>query len=454
MTDPKQPAPEPIELDLAFLTPLDPPVTSSGLAAPAPAPFSFDSPASAPAAAPAVAATAVAPAAGVEVTFPLVPLPDDAIPAAFRKAADPTAPAPGRMMAARAMAPIPPRALVPIVYQLMMDPDAKIAAAAAKTFNSLDDKLVLPVLTENLPAQVLEALAHVLVDRFSLLERVLLNRVTPDSAYSWLAQHASDSKVITVIVENQERLLRTWDIVRSLSKNPKALRSDLDKAVDFLVREGIFLDDISEFEDAFLRLGKSEMLAVLKNIKVKEEHLSERERQKAAELGMSADEFMSSGSDVLSDEEREAMLAELEDDESEEIDYLKTPFMKLPIPIQIKIAMTGPHEKALEGLQSSNRVVAGSAIRNPKIKENDIVKISRSKTMHEDVIRYICNNGDWTKSYSVKLNLVQNPKTPPSLVSRWMPLIRASDLKALSKSKQVPSAVAIIAKRLMSTRDG
>jgi len=451
MTDPKQPAPEPMELDISFLTPLEPPAPS------APAPVAFAAPVvpSAPAV-PAAPAAVVAPAAGVEVTFPLIPLPEDAIPAAFRKAADPTGPAPGRMMAARAMAPIPPRALIPIVYQLLMDPDAKIAAAAAKTFNNLDDKLVSPVLGENLPPQILEALAHVLAGRFALIEKVLLNRATPDSAFSWLAEHAADGKVITLIVENQERLLRTWEIVRSLSKNPKALRSDLDKAIDFLVREGVYLDDISEFEDAFLRLGKAEMLGVLKNIKVKEEHLSERERQRAAELGMSADEFMSSGSDVLTDEEREALLAELEDEDgvADDVDILKTPFMKLPIPIQIKLAMTGPHEKALEGLQSSNRVVAGSAIRNPKIKENDIVKISRSKTMHEEVIRYICNNGDWTKSYSVKFNLVQNPKTPPSLVSRWMPLIRASDLKQLSKSKQVPTAVAIMAKRMMTARDG
>ncbi len=451
MTDPKQP--EPMALDISFLTPLDPPGPSR---AAAPAPVAFDLPPLQTTAMPAAAVVAVAPAVGVDVSFPLIPLPDDAIPAAFKKAADPGAPAPGRMMAARAMAPIPPRALIPILYQLLMDPDAKIAAAAAKTFNSLDDKLVAPVLGENLPAQVLEALAHVLIDRFGMLEKVLLNRATPDSAFAWLAERAADGKVITLIVENQERLLRTWEIVRSLSKNPKALRSDLDKAIDFLVREGVYLDDISEFEDAFLRLGKAEMLTVLKNIKVTEEHLSERERQKAAELGMSADDFMSSGSDVLTDEEREALLAELhdEDESAEAVDYSKMPFMKLPIPIQIKMAMTGPHEKALEGLLSSNRVVAGSAIRNPKIKENDVVKISRSKTMHEDVIRYICNNGDWTKSYSVKFNLVQNPKTPPSLVARWMPLMRAADLKALSKSKQVPSAVALAAKRMMNAREG
>jgi len=311
MTDPKTPAP--LELDPSFLTPLEPlptvrpapaPVvdliaaTAHAAATPPPAPVPT-TPTSPPAPSTA-AASNVAPT--FEVPFPLIPLPDDAIPAAFKKAADPTAAAPGRMMAARAMAPIPPRALIPIIYQLLMDPDPKIAAAAWKTFNSLDEKLVSPVLGDALPGQVLEALAHVLMDRFPLVERVLLNRLTPDAAFVHLARHASEPKVINVIVENQERLLRTWDIVRGLAKNHKVLRSDIDRAVDFLVREGVYLEDVDAFEDAFLRLGKAEQLSVLKNIKIQEEHLSERERQKAAELGMSADDFMSSGAEVLSEE--------------------------------------------------------------------------------------------------------------------------------------------------------
>lgn len=448
MTDPKAPAP--IELDSSFLTPLEP--LSSSAAQPAvPAPVALEPAPPAP-----QGAQAVAPGAGVDVSFPLIPLGPGAIPPAFAKAVDPSGPAPGRMMAARGMAPIPPKALIPIIYQLIMDPDPKIAAAAAKSFNNLDEKLVAPVLSDALPGQVLGALAHVLVTRFNLAEKVLLNRNTPDDAFVWVAEHAEDARVINVVVENQERLLRNHDVVRSLAKNPKALRSDLDRAVDFLVREGVFLDDVSEFEDAFLRLGKAEMLSVLKNIKVKDEHLSERERHKAKELGMSADDFVSSGADVMSEEEREALLDELADDEEEKEaseGWDKMPFGKLPIPIQIKLAMTGPHEKAIEALNSPNRVVAGSAIRNPKIKENDVVKISRSKTMHEEVIRYICNNGDWTKSYTIKLNLVANPKTPPTLVSRWMVLLRNNDLKALSKSKQVPSNVALLARRMLSTRE-
>src|SRR5688572_1368770 len=146
--------------------------------------------------------------------IPLVPLPPGAIPDQFAKSCDPSSPPPMRMMAARAMAPIPPKALVPVIYQLMMDPDPKIAAAAKKSFWSLDDKLLSPVIGENQPPQLLDAIARTVANKFALCERVLLNKATPDDAFVWVAEHSTDEKVINVVVENQERLLRSHDIVR------------------------------------------------------------------------------------------------------------------------------------------------------------------------------------------------------------------------------------------------
>lgn len=388
------------------------------------------------------------------IDLPLVPLPAGYIPEQFAKSCDPTSPPPMRMMAARAMAPIPPKNLVPIIYQLMMDPEPKIAAAALKSFRGLDEKLVTPILADaNVPTQILEALCHTLLDKFTVIEKVLLNKRTPDAGFVWVAERAEDEKIINVVVENQERLLRDHNIVRGLGKNPKALRSDIDRAVDFLVREGVFLDDMSEFEDSFLRLGKSEMLDALKKVKVQREDLRAKDQARIDSQGLDAESLLFGDERELSDDEVEA-IAEGEKKAESGIDDVGGPLTTYRLPVQIKLAMTGSHARAIEALSSPNRMVAGAGIRNPKIKDNDVAKISRSKSMHEDVIRYICNNGDWTKAYSVKLNLVQNPKTPPSLVMRWMPLLRQTDLKALSKSKQVPSQVAQQAKRLLETRGG
>lgn len=384
--------------------------------------------------------------------IPLVPLPAGAIPEQFAKSCDPTSPPPMRMMAARAMAPIPPKYLVPIIYQLMMDPDPKIAAAAEKSFRGLDDKLLAPVISDpQVQPQLLEALCHTLADKFLMIERVLLNKQTPDPGFVWVAQHSSDEKVINVIVENQERLLRNNDIVRGLKRNGKVLRSDLDRAVDFLVREGIFLDDVPEFEDSFLRLGKHEMLEALKKVKITRDDLSAREQAKLDARGLAPEQALLGDERELSEDEVEGLVEGQKSPEKAHED-VGGPLSAYRLPVQIKLAMTGGHVRAIEALTSPNRMVASAGIRNPKVRENDVVKISRSRSMHEDVIRYICNNGDWTKSYAVKLNLICNPKTPPSLVMRWMPLLRANDLKSLSKSKQVPSAVTQQAKRMLETR--
>jgi hypothetical protein len=381
--------------------------------------------------------------APVENDLPLVPLPPGTIPDGFAKNADPASPPPMRMMAARAMAPIPPKALVPIIYQLMMDPDAKIAAAATKTIKGLDEKLVMPILADTVPPQILEAFCHTLVDKFNAAEKVLLNKATPDAGFVYMAEHALDEKIINVVVENQERLLRAHDIVRALKKNPKCLRSELDRAIDFLVREGVFLDDVSEFDDSFVRLGKSEMLASMKKVKLREALASEADKAAAANAGLSVEEYILQGGELSDDDIEEALKEDAQEGGG------KKKWNEMTKQEKMKAAFSGGLEFALEGIKSPNRALATAGINNPKITEAVIPQIVRNKQLSDDVIRVICNTGDWTKAYEVKLTLVQNPKTPISLVMRWLPLIRQNDLKQLAKSKQIPQQVALQAKRLL-----
>ena len=59
---------------------------------------------------------------------------------------------------------------------------------------------------------------------------------------------ASNETVITMVANNQERILRHNDICRALKRNAHTLKSTLDNVVDFLVRNGIVLDDVPEFK--------------------------------------------------------------------------------------------------------------------------------------------------------------------------------------------------------------
>jgi hypothetical protein len=283
----------------------------------------------------------------------------------------------------------------------------------------------------------------VLVDKYSLVERVLLNRGTPDTAFVWVAEHATDEKVINVVVENQERLLRCHDVVRGLKKNGKALRSDLDRAIDFLVREGVFLEDVPEFEDSFIRLGKNDMLASIKKVKIRDELITDEIKARAAQQGMAPAEVLFEGygsNDEVLDE-----IAGEGDSEKEH----KKKWSQMNKSERIVAAMTGGLEFALEAIKGPNRAVAVAGINNPRLTDADIPRILRNKNLCEDVVRVVCNTGDWTKAYEVKLLLVQHPKTPMMVTMRFLPLIRGSDLKVLAKSKQIPSQVAMQAKRLI-----
>jgi hypothetical protein len=384
-----------------------------------------------------------APSAGLE------PLPLGVIPEKLHKHVDSNSPPPVRLMGARAMIPMPPKDTVHVVYQAIFDPDPRIAKMAAETFRKLDNKILDRALAEELAAPALGLIVDGHRENVEIMKSVLLNPGISDDTVAQIASSTNQHELISLICGNQERLLRAPDIVRELASNENALRSDLDRAIDFLVRQGIYLDGVSEFEDAFVRLGKKDMLDAVSKIEVNESDLTEDDLMHAAELGVGAEEYLLGTSDVLAD------VDDLLSDQEAEAADKRTATASLasyPLPTQVKLALTGKRNHAVEGVHSTNRMVASAAIRNPRLTDSDVMKIVRSKSLYEDVVRYICGNGDWTKSYTIKYALVQNPKTPVTLVMRWMPLLRKTDLRTLSKSKQIPSAVQAQAKKMLRAR--
>jgi hypothetical protein len=103
-------------------------------------------------------------------------------------------------------------------------------------------------------------------------------------------------------------------------------------------------------------------------------------------------------------------------------------------------------------IRDPNRIVALAVIRSPKITDGEIVRAASNRTVSEDVIRYIANQREFTKVYAVKLGLVMNPKCPLAFSLKLLPLLHGDDLKDLSRSKNVPSALSTAARRLVMNR--
>ena len=68
------------------------------------------------------------------------------------------------------------------------------------------------------------------------------------------------------------------------------------------------------------------------------------------------------------------------------------------------------------------------------------------------MLRVISQTPEWLKSYSVKRNLVENPKTPVPVATRLVQHLRETDLRAVSKSKNVTGPVKDAARRHLDRR--
>ena len=80
-----------------------------------------------------------------------------------------------------------------------------------------------------------------------------------------------------------------------------------------------------------------------------------------------------------------------------------------------------------------DRRVAVAAISSPMVQESEIVRISASRNVSEDVLRVIAMDREWTRNHQIKLNLVSNPRCPFAFAAqadRAPPRPRAQDAGA------------------------
>jgi hypothetical protein len=87
-----------------------------------------------------------------------------------------------------------------------------------------------------------------------------------------------------------------------------------------------------------------------------------------------------------------------------------------------------------------------AAIKNPLVTEDEIARATSGRSLNDEVLGYIARNRDWTRSYTIKLNLCTNPRTPMMYVIQLISHLRESDLKKLAASKNIPGAVSTAAR--------
>lgn len=355
-------------------------------------------------------------------------------------------PSPAKLMAVRGMAPLRPAELLLAIYQLSFDADAVVKAAAEAAPTTLPDKILLGALAEPLPAQVLHFFAErISKGRRQAMEKILYNRATSDETFVYLAKNL-DEEGLEIIFQNEVRLLRSPAVVEALYFNKSARMSSVSRALELCARNHVRPASIPGFEEVAAALMADAGAA----------QPSASDEAFSAALADDHD-----GGPALSAEapaQAAPAVATAAADGGDNPDKKKggTTFIKfdeLKIFEKIRLATVGNAYCRQVLIRDTNRLVAMAVIRSPSITDMEVVAAASNRAVSDDVIRYIANSREYTKDYAVKQALVNNPKCPLATSLRLLSFLHADDLKTLSRSKNVPGALATAAKKLMQTRD-
>jgi len=288
---------------------------------------------------------------------------------------------------------------------------------------------------------ILDFFARNLAAESELQETITLNKSADDETVAFQAK-LTNKQLIEIISNNQIRMLRSPFIIDSLSENPMTSASILDRIVKFM-----------ELETR--RKPEAAKPAAGEGMEVEIEELPE-EPAVEGELGPvtlegeqveNAWKQMTFHAELLTDKEFHS------DSEKEEEELsLSKKIQNMTVAEKIKLALLGNLSARSLLVRDANKLVCSAVLKSPRITEAEIEALSQNKSISEEVIRSIAHGKEWTRNYNIKVNLVNNVKTPVGEALKFLNHLHDKDLAQLSKSKSVSQPVVVAARKLLETR--
>lgn len=347
-------------------------------------------------------------------------------------------PLPLKKAAASGILPgVSPGDLVHVIVALSAHDDPAVSAAAAASLGKLARPIVEGALGSELQTDAVRALAESFGTDGALLPRLLGQKAIDQDTLCVLASRA-DEMGGELIGTNEALLLRFPAAIEKLYMNKRVRMSTADRLIDLAVRNDIELD-FPAFKQAAAAIMEQLIPEPTAERTFDDEQFLEID-QVARELN-------------LGDEED---VCEVDEEGKEQVAKKAIPLFALiqqaTVTQKIRMAMLGEAAARLILVRDSNRLVSEAAVKSPRITENEATQISAMRSVSDEVLRIIASNGELVRGYKVKLNLVQNPRTPFTFAARLLPHLRLVDLRGLARNKNVPGAVSKAARQAIEKR--
>ncbi len=326
-----------------------------------------------------------------------------------------------RLMASKGALPLPPVELATVLFALMHDPDPEVKSTARDSLENLPDSVCHAVLNGETHPAVLSHLAHAFHEDEARLEMLALNSATEDGTIAFLAA-TPYKRLVDIISNNQVRLVRSSAIVDALGANPLTGRAVIERILNFLGVDTVAGEDTFEGASGTEDVSNEQAEAALKAI------LGE-------DLGRFAQE----------------LVHESDSDDEPNIDdgNLYSLIQSMSVMQKIKLARMGNREARGLLIRDRNKIVALSAISSPKMTLQEVAMIAKARNVSDEVLRVIARNREWTRDYQVKCGLATNPKSPLTEAMKFVNYLQDRELKNLMRSKDVPTAIATHARRIL-----
>ncbi len=157
------------------------------------------------------------------------------------------------------------------------------------------------------------------------------------------------------------------------------------------------------------------------------------------ELLLRIKEFTGSGEDS-------GDYGEIEEFEDENLFQMVT---RMTVAEKMKLALKGNNEARGLLIKDSNKIVSSSVLKNPKVTDEEIIRLTASTSASDDLLRQVSRGKKWMKSMQIRHNLVTNPKTPLALSIKLIRGLDKQTLEKVGKSKSIPHSLANEARKML-----
>ncbi|NUN15990.1 MAG: hypothetical protein HUU55_20375 [Myxococcales bacterium] len=380
----------------------------------------------------------------------LVPL--EAVPQARRAMVGPDAPVPARMMAAKALLPMPPDELVPTLAYLGSVPEQEISTAARASAIELPENIMASILgRREMNPHVLDYYGRLFVGDSRYAEIILLNSSTPDETVRVMTTRTKRADLLDLVAQNQVRYLRYPSIIEALYYNSETRMGAVSRAIESAARNDVSLAHIPGFREIQASiLGTGSFVASQVADEDETEDLPIDEDPDVEDAGIPEDDF-------------QAMLRgaaqELESREKDDIDVAEShtslwrQINEMSVPQKVRMALIGNATARRVLVRDAKKTVAMAVLRSPGLTDKEVQYFAQQKSLHEDVIAAIARNREWTRLPTTRMALVRNPKTPARYATSFLLALPERDQKLLSRDREIPGYLQRLARNMVAAKE-